>query len=498
TAFASAPLASDPSVNPNSNERSLIRCVDEACGAGSIGVETWQVPFKDAALYDGRERMGVRALDIDLDMLRRANFPGGERWLPLSGIVFAFREDAVREDAIVRPATAGAAACNDFTAFNSSPTCQTLADGNALTDSTDPQLLTGNFSMKAVDFIGDPGRRPHGFRLINGETLKRVGDGGIGMSFISDNSAYIRGDFNLHQTGGTVLQEFLTPLTPDWNNFYTRNTIDQRFSAPTVDDWRPTEVLADAVTILSSNFCDGAIEDGFETAGTLNASVSINAALGDDTTALYGCTVSAGDPWTSYVNQRRPRNGRTWKRQLDGDDDTPIVIDRNGAPLDDGDAPYGDGYITDRNNSLITAVPQTVNLALISGIVPSRVDQPYGGLQNFPRFLEDWGDVPLSMSGTFYQLNFSTAATAPYDQEVWEPGDDPTTAVDRYPYYDPPERLWGYDVGLQYVRPAPIASRFATQTPARSEFYSEPTLDDPYIAQLCRQVAGANSFCPAP
>ncbi|MGB3613687.1 MAG: hypothetical protein WBA10_07835, partial [Elainellaceae cyanobacterium] len=491
---------------PNSNTAALITCVNEACGTGSIDVQTWRVPFKDTAFYDGRERMNVRALDIDLELLRTSNFAAaGESWLPLSGIVFAFREDAVREDAIVRPA-GSALQCSSFAAFTPA-NCQTNAQGEALSASTDPSLLNKGFSMKAVDFIADPDRRPHGFRLFNGVTLERNGDGGIGMSLVSDNSVYIKGPFNLHQQVDDVdpdiinqLEEFDELLEENWGNFYARATLNNNFANPAVDDWRPTEVLADAVTILSRQFCDGSIEDSFTTAGSGNAAASLDGA----TMGSYGCD---GVNRTSYLNQNRPTtNPGDWQRQNPNDEGSPIVVDRNGNPIEaDGTPtglPYDGNFFNQEENALSPASEQIVNLSIISGIVPSRDNQPYGGLHNFPRFIEDWGKgqnkVDLSMSGTFFQLNFSTAATAPYDQEVWERGEQPTEDRDRFPYYNPPERLWGYDVALQYVQAAPIASRFASSNAARSEFYSEPTLDDPYIAQLCREVAGDNSFCPAP
>jgi len=484
---------------PNSNTLSLIACVDEACGAGATGEQIWRVPFKDSAFYDGRERMSIRALDIDLELLRENNFTTGEPWLPLSGIVFAFREDAVREDAIVRPA-GGALQCNAFAVFAANlAACQTNAAGDALIGSTDPSLLARGFSMKAVDFVADPDRRPHGFRLFNGVTLKRAADGGIGMSLVSDNSVYIKGPFNLHQQivdpdAGVInqLEEFDELLDEDWGNFYDREILDNNFANPAVDDWRPTEVLADAVTILSRQFCDGSIEDSFITAGSGNAAASLDGAVID----RYGCD---GIDRTSYLNQNRPSNDPgDWQRQNPADEGSPIVVDRNGNPVEDDGAVYDGNFFNQDENALSPATEQIVNLSIISGIVPSRDDQPYGGLHNFPRLNEDWDDIPLSMSGTFFQLNFSTAATAPYDQEVWEPGEIPAEDRDRFPYYNPPNRLWGYDVALQYVQAAPIASRFASPNAARSEFYSEPTLDDPYIAQLCREVAGDGSFCPAP
>ncbi len=57
------------------------------------------VAFLNNTLFNGREEMAVGEMDIDLDLLRRSPI-GGDTWLPMGGIVYAFREDAVREDAI--------------------------------------------------------------------------------------------------------------------------------------------------------------------------------------------------------------------------------------------------------------------------------------------------------------------------------------------------------------------------------------------------------------
>ncbi|NJR65066.1 MAG: hypothetical protein HC772_06685 [Leptolyngbyaceae cyanobacterium CRU_2_3] len=141
------------------------------------------------------------------------------------------------------------------------------------------------------------------------------------------------------------------------------------------------------------------------------------------------------------------------------------------------------------SRSMNQAVDGTqMNMIMVSGIVPSRVGQSYGGLHNFPRFIEDWKPQKLYMSGAFLQLNFSTYATAPFDQDRFEvstiPDGDP--AIEAIPYYDPPDRIWGYDVGLQYTKAGPVAQRFKFAEAIRSEFYREPASDDPYIAKLKR------------
>jgi type II secretory pathway pseudopilin PulG len=257
--------------SPNSNQFDFIR----------VGGSCRRVGFKDSALYDGREAMAVRALNIDMELLT-ANVAGGagqvignDSWLPSGlengllegGTFYAFREDAVREDAIARPAlqtwtnylnawnasTADLNGCgNDNRIMNAGQPRTVYRQNNnnggtisgcvsnnedfavrgATTPIGDPPPDdTLGISPKAVDYYPDPDRRPYGFRLRNGETLQRGAGlelGVYGLSFISDNPVYIQGDFNLHRRvgTGTRLEEFDDLLTYDANgnytNFYSR------------------------------------------------------------------------------------------------------------------------------------------------------------------------------------------------------------------------------------------------------------------------------------
>ena len=165
------------------------------------------VLFLDKGLMNGRELMSIRALDIDLDLATRRTVVAGDQnstWIApnsptaTGGIVYAFREDARREDAIVRPfrgynPTASAAA-RDTAARDAWTTCSTditaatclmqfnFDAGNPAANSPygavfDPPLRreTGvnntYISPKPVDYFADPMRRPYGFRLSNGEQI---------------------------------------------------------------------------------------------------------------------------------------------------------------------------------------------------------------------------------------------------------------------------------------------------------------------------------------
>ncbi|WP_309224469.1 hormogonium polysaccharide biosynthesis protein HpsA [Halomicronema sp. CCY15110] len=463
------------------------------------------VPFLDKGIFNGREQMAVRVLDIDIEAITQNQVGTGDYWLPskpdnpaidtdfaTEGIFYAFREDAVREDEIVRPAGAGTN-CADLDGTNFRVVTQAGCRMNAMPGlEQDPPLQDNNVSIKPVDFAPDPDRRPHGFRFRTASGAAADFSGGDpatgrqnGMTFVSDNTAYIQGDFNLHSSDGTtanLLEEFTDTLDGVYNfaEFYTNRTADEldldNFANLTNDHWRPVEILTDGLTVLSADFPDGAISDAF---------------------------LLANSRTSSFASFNRPlRETAKWLNQVPGDNTTPIWIDRNGTYYLDNSAGAGIGkwqryfqafaadnaYISmgeenERNANQPQAVDTYVNATFVGSIVPERTNESYGGLHNYPRFLERWSDRDLFISGAFIQLNFSTSATGPYDQQAWEPGTAPTTAEWFY-HYQPPDRRWGFDVGLLYVPPAPAARRFAQLGRSRSEYYRELSADDPYISNL--------------
>ncbi|WP_017651769.1 hormogonium polysaccharide biosynthesis protein HpsA [Fortiea contorta] len=535
---ATVGTASNLPNNNTTNLNNLVRYIDAA------GTTTYyQVAFKDAALFNGREMMNVRVLDVDLNLLR-TNSLSGDTWLPINdntatdtnapppnGLVYAFREDAVREDAIARPVP------------TTTPT--TAIEGMNATPGSlrDPVVSSNGISVKPVDYFPDPDRRPFGFRLKNGSRLDR-GTNSAGMTFVSDNTVYIQGDFNLHSTDGTnsastLLEEFknadTTSATPDnqgklkddWSNFYTRNRKDDRFAKPATDTWRPTEVLGDAVTIVSSNFCDGSIEDGI---------IYPNVTPPTDLPTRYGCdSTTSGPQYTSYLNQNRPSakltdflttrkglNDSAWARENPADSASPVRISATGKPwyLNTSSTetqyeemnhplpsspPSPKTYLrfseTDPNCTVVAtrkcvgvASATRVNTILVQNIIPSRGQQSYGGFHNFPRMIENWNGKDLHIGGAFIQLRFSTQATGLFDQDAWEVGTSTTTASQER-YFNPPNRRWGYDVALQFQTAGPVARRFKTPGTTRSEVYRELPLDDPYIQKLrCAKDSDGNQI----
>jgi hypothetical protein len=486
------------------------------------------VPLLDKVMYNGREEMAVRVLDIDLKTLTQDNNVS-DYWISdakesLSGLLYAAREDAVREDAIVRPAVDTWANCNNLTKLMSAACRMNTGSGTGATPK-DPPLsrrtdgsLVG-ISLKPVDFAPDPDRRPYGFRLnaaLNGNKgdLSNNKSRNWGFTFVTDNAAYIKGEFNPHTTtGADTIEEFTETLLNNdiayEDEFYDLrlNLNTSQFATRTVDRWRVAEILADGISVLSERSVDGSVEEGFIRNQT---QVSTNFKNTAPTPAFS---------LTSFHNQQRPLDGANawgnasqWRRingkvsAVAADQNLPIWVGRNGeseTKIGTTVKPFNDAESTDfelpdeRDEDAIIKVPialaPRVNATFISGIVPSRNNQGYGGLHNFPRLLEDWqpnGPDPandptdLFIQGAFLQLNFSTASTAPFDADAWDPDDAASTTVQRINYYKPAGRRWGYDVALQYTPAGPIAQRFVTLERPRSEHYRELPIEDPYVVNL--------------
>ncbi len=80
------------------------------------------------------------------------------------------------------------------------------------------------------------------------------------------------------------------------------------------------------------------------------------------------------------------------------------------------------------------ASPDTVNAAILTGIEPSNGTYYSGGVENFPRFQENWSGVNFYYNGSMVEMFTSQIANDPW------PG---TGTV-----YNPPNRYWAYDTNF--------------------------------------------------
>lgn len=193
-----------------------------------------------------RQPLEIRVTEINLHtdntrgLTRKSLFGTNEYLLPNSGIIYASRDDALRD-------------------------ASDISNESAL--------------LSLTDFKLDSTRRPNGIRLINGSNLSRTADNSYreeekGLILVTNLPVYVKGDFNLHRTpgGNTDIEEFTDTLASNWSNFYTRALALNlnfacragRIGCPTSggDTWRSATIISDAITLLSGTFQDGFREQG--------------------------------------------------------------------------------------------------------------------------------------------------------------------------------------------------------------------------------------------
>ncbi|MGB3532284.1 MAG: hormogonium polysaccharide biosynthesis protein HpsA [Microcoleaceae cyanobacterium] len=224
-------------------------------GAGAANLsKDYDLPLED------RQPLEIRATVLDLDLLRNTTIASTvgideldeEYLLPLSGLIYASRDDALPD--------------------------RSDRQENAAGDGIDEDLSK---AISPVDYKLDPTRRPNGILLINGESLGRDNNAAAnieedvlkekGLTLVSNLPVYIQGDFNIH-----TQEEFLDQLDDDFGNFYNRQDLNPDFACRegdpiraelnipcgTGDNWRPATVLSDAITLLSDNFRFGYRNEG--------------------------------------------------------------------------------------------------------------------------------------------------------------------------------------------------------------------------------------------
>ncbi len=90
------------------------------------------------------------------------------------------------------------------------------------------------------------------------------------------------------------------------------------------------------------------------------------------------------------------------------------------------------------------AASTTVNAAFLSGIVPTGDGYYSGGVENFPRFLEDWSSRTFTYNGSMVVMFDSRVATAPW-----------LGTGSTYGVYNPPIRSWAFDTNFLDPRKLP-------------------------------------------
>ncbi|MEJ1930277.1 hormogonium polysaccharide biosynthesis protein HpsA [Nostoc sp. NIES-2111] len=182
-------------------------------------------------------------------------------------------------------------------------------------------------------------------------------------------------------------------------------------------------------------------------------------------------------------------------------------------PVFQYDRPFGTIGQTD-NDNVKTAKPgnwlqrgttTTVNVIAAVGDTPgaspssTRAVEDNGGLHNFVRLIENWDadatTSALRISGAFYQVKRSAYATAPFIAGLSDNLYQIDNGSGKLPYYLPPLRQWGYDVGLLSQSPDLLAQKLVTiPDDLPDEFFREVGRDDPWVQiLLCAKKAADNT-----
>jgi hypothetical protein len=143
-----------------------------------------------------------------------------------------------------------------------------------------------------------------------------------------------------------------------------------------------------------------------------------------------GLTVATGRPlyvWGDY-NQMNPANLGT----------TNTTTTRPASLVADAITFLSDAWQDNTTAFGQTSVPiaanTTINAALLTGVVPTSPGHYSGGMENFPRFLENWGQfVTNTYNGSMVKMFPSLYATGVWGQAY---------------VYSPPARNWAYDANF--------------------------------------------------
>ena len=171
------------------------------------------------------------------------------------------------------------------------------------------------------------------------------------------------------------------------------------------------------------------------------------------------------------------------------------------------------GEVQASSRWVIRAGNTTFNLVMATGDIPARPGDNNGGLQNLPRFLENWQNSArtATIAGAFIQTNRSSYASAPYfsvmDDATYDYakrppgmfgniGDDASkynsdAGTGKIGYFLPPKREWGFDVGLLSQPPDLFAQKFslADESIPPDEYFREVSRDDDWVkGLLCSKV----------
>jgi hypothetical protein len=112
-------------------------------------------------------------------------------------------------------------------------------------------------------------------------------------------------------------------------------------------------------------------------------------------------------------------------------------------------------WLDSKSGTVPAASPTTVNAGIVSGNVATGNGYYSGGLENFPRFLEDWSNKSFTYYGSMIQLYQSEQAIGHWGSSN---------------VYSPPNRAWYFDTNFVSSPPPGLLASFNYR---RSRWYME-------------------------
>ena len=182
------------------------------------------------------------------------------------------------------------------------------------------------------------------------------------------------------------------------------------------------------------------------------------AKLPNGTNGASGLTVASANPIYVQGDYNTGTTGTTQPLSNSGDPTQPTVPGYTRQPaaiIADAVNILSNSWIDSTSGTVPAATSTTVNAGIISGIVPSGNGYYSGGVENFPRFLENWSGKTLTYYGSMLELYNSQQGIGHWGAAS---------------VYSPPNRAWYFDTNFLSKPPPGV---LASYNYVRSRWYMQ-------------------------
>ena len=182
------------------------------------------------------------------------------------------------------------------------------------------------------------------------------------------------------------------------------------------------------------------------------------AKLPNGTNGASGLTVASANPIYVQGDYNTGTTGTTQPLSNSGDPTQPTVPGYTRQPaaiIADAVNILSNSWLDSKSGTAPAATSTTVNAGIISGIVPSGNGYYSGGVENFPRFLENWSGKTLTYYGSMLELYNSQQGIGHWGAAS---------------VYSPPNRAWYFDTNFLSKPPPGV---LASYNYVRSRWYMQ-------------------------